>query len=67
MSKKTGAKETLKKDKTNHYNEISSLKKIMSDYKVERKTNWKEFKSKMKDDIGKIKKSINELTARNTK
>jgi hypothetical protein len=67
MSKKTEAKETLKKDKENHYNEISSLKKIMSDYKVERKANWKSFKTKMNDDIGKIEKSINELTTRNTK
>ena len=67
MSTKTRVKETLKKDKANHYNQISSLKKSMSDYKVERKTNWKEFKSKMKDDIGKIEKSINKLTCHNTK
>ena len=67
MTKKIEAKEALKKDKANHYNQISSLKKIMSDYKVERKANWKEFKSKMEDDISKIEKSITELTTHNTK
>jgi hypothetical protein len=30
----------------------------MSDYKVERKANWKTFKNKMNDDIAKIEKSL---------
>ncbi|MCD6018388.1 MAG: hypothetical protein K0S53_1509 [Bacteroidetes bacterium] len=42
--------------------EISFLEKNMADYKAERKTSWKLFKSKMQGDIEKIKKSIDELT-----
>lgn len=34
------------------------IKKLLGDYKVERKAEWKLFKSKMKDNIGKIEKSI---------
>lgn len=56
MSTKAEAKETLKKEK-----------KSLSDYKAERKTNWKEFKNKMNDVIDKIEKSVDELTARKKK
>ncbi len=34
----------------------------MSDYKVERKANWKTFKNKMNADIDKIEKSLGKLT-----
>ena len=67
MSDKTELKENLKKEKAKLHEKISSLKKIISDYKVERKTNWKEFKNKMNDDKNKIEKSIDKLTSRNKK
>ncbi len=67
MSTKTEAKETLKKEKTELYEQISSAKKSMSEYKAERKANWKEFKNKMNDDIDKIEKSVDELTAHQKK
>jgi hypothetical protein len=62
MSTTTEEKTILKKEKSNHEKEISSLKKVMSDYKVERKENWKTFKNKMNDDIDKIEKSLGKLT-----
>jgi hypothetical protein len=62
MTKKKEEKAILKKEKANYHKEILSLKKIVSDYKVERKTNWKSFKNKMNDDIDKIEKSIDKLT-----
>ncbi len=61
MSIKAEAKEALKEEKARLHKEISSLKKISSDYKAERKANWKSFKVKMKDDIGKIEKSVDKL------
>ena len=67
MSTKTEANATLKKEKANYHKEISSLKKVMSDYKVERKANWESFKNKMKDDIDKIEKSVDKLTSNNKK
>jgi hypothetical protein len=62
MSTTTEEKTILKKEKSNHEKEISSLKKVMRDYKVERKENWKTFKNKMNDDIDKIEKSLGKLT-----
>ena len=44
------------------YEEISSAKKSMKDFKAERKADWKEFKNKMNDAIDKIEKSVDELT-----
>jgi hypothetical protein len=61
MPATTKEKVILKKEKSNHEKEISSLKKVMSDYKVERKANWKTFKNKMNDDIEKIEKSLSML------
>jgi uncharacterized FlgJ-related protein len=58
MSTITAKKTILKKEKLNPEEEISSLKKAMNDYKVERKANWKAFKNKMNDDIDKIEKSL---------
>ena len=63
MLHKAKLKDNSKKDKSSHHKELSSLKKLLSDYKVERKADWKSFKSKMKDSIGKIEKSMNKLPA----
>jgi hypothetical protein len=65
MSTATKEKATLKKEKLDH--EITSLKKVMSDYKVERKANWKTFKKKMNDDIDKIEKSLGSSNKKNKK
>ena len=54
MSKKE--KETLKKEKVKFRQEISLLKKSLSDYKKERRANWKEFKIRMNEEISKLKK-----------
>ncbi|MEO6305243.1 MAG: hypothetical protein ABIP51_18935 [Bacteroidia bacterium] len=42
--------------------EISFMEKTIADYKAERKTSWNTFKSKMANDLNKIKKSANELS-----
>ena len=67
MSNNTDAKEILKIEKAKLHDEISSTKKSFSDYKIERKANWKEFKAKMNDDVSKIEKSILKLTTHNKK
>lgn len=67
MSATTEEKTILKREKSNHEKEITSLKKVMRDYRVERKANWKTFKNKMKADIDKIEKSIGELTKKKKK
>ncbi|MEO5948002.1 MAG: hypothetical protein ABIP79_14385 [Chitinophagaceae bacterium] len=54
-------KEKLKKERSTQHRELSSLKQLLSDYKVERKANWKSFKGKIDDDISKIEKSLNKL------
>ena len=54
-------KEIWKEDKVNLRNAISSLKKSMTDYKVERKSEWKSFKNKFNDDMDKIEKSLEKL------
>lgn len=63
MLHKVKLKNDSKKEKSNHHKELSSLKKLLSDYKVERKANWKSFKHKICDDIDRIEKSINKLAA----
>ncbi len=62
MSPKTKVKTILKKEKSNHEKEISSLKRVMREYKVETKVNWKSFKDEMDDDIDKNEKSYGKLT-----
>jgi hypothetical protein len=59
MVRKGKLKDDSEKEKTSHHKELSSLKKLLSDYKVERKANWRSFKSKMKNSIGKLEKSGN--------
>lgn len=56
MSKKIGVKTTLKKNKVKVRKEISTLKKVLNDYKLERRANWKSFKNKMNADIDRLKK-----------
>ena len=63
MLNKAKLKDDSKKEKSSQHKELASLKKLLSNYKVERKAEWKSFKSKMKDSIGKIEKSINNLAA----
>ena len=67
MSNKTEMKAILKNEKTKFHKEISSAKKSLSNYKAERKADWKEFKNKMNDNINKIEKSVDELTSRKKK
>ena len=54
----------LRKNKSKLQKEILFLKKNVNAYKKERKAQWKLFKNKMKEDISKIQKSIDELTLR---
>ena len=61
MLQKAKLKNDSKKEKSTPQKELTSLKKLLSDYKVERKADWKSFKRKMKDSIGKIEKSMNKL------
>ncbi len=63
MLHKAKLKDGSKIEKTRHLKELAALKKLLSDYKVERKTEWKSFKSKMKDSIDKMEKSIKKPAA----
>ena len=63
MLHKAKLKDNSKKEKSSQHKELSSLKKLLSDYKVERKADWKSFKRKMKASIGKIEKSMNKVDA----
>ena len=63
MVRKAKLKNGSKKGKKSHLKQLSSLNKLLSDYKVERKADWKSFKSKMKDSIGKIEKVMNKLSS----
>ena len=59
MVRKVKLKVDSKKEKTGHFKELASLKILLSDYKVERKADWKSFKNTLKDRIDKIEKSMN--------
>ena len=63
MIRKAKLKKDSNEEKTGQHKELASLKKILTDYKVERKAEWKSFKSKMKNSIGKIEKSMNKIAA----
>ena len=54
-------KENWKEDRDDLLNAISSLKKCMTDYKAERKSEWKSFKNKFNDDLEEIEKSLKKL------
>ena len=53
--------ETLKKDKANLRKSISALKKSMTEYKAERKTEWKSYKTKFNSDLDTIESSLKKL------
>lgn len=55
-------KENLKEDNSSFKTAISSLKKSISDYKTERKSDWKSFKTKFNDDLEKVEKSLKKMT-----
>jgi hypothetical protein len=59
----TKFKKNWKEDKENLHNEISSLKKYMLDYKLERKSEWRLFKIKFNEDMDKVAESLKNLTA----
>ena len=67
MSNKTEMKATLKNEKAKLNKEISSAKKSLKDFKAKRKADWKEFKNKMNDNIDKIEKSVDKLSAHSKK
>ncbi len=62
MSTKTATKEDLKKEQGILYKEISSLKTSITDYKAQRKSDWKSFKKQTNDGIDTISKSIDRLS-----
>ena len=64
MSTKRVIKKNLKVERAKLHEKLSSLKQMMSDFKVERRTNWKAFKNSMKDEVSKIRKSIDKLSTR---
>ncbi len=57
----TELKENWKEEKAVLCEAISTLKKCMTDYKKERKSEWKSFKNKFNDDMDKIEKSLKKL------
>jgi hypothetical protein len=67
MTITTAGKEIWKADKKILRNEISSLKKSMTDFKVERKSEWKSFKSKFNEDLVKVEESLQKLVGRHKK
>ena len=52
----------IKKKETILLKDIAFLEKNMANYKVERKSSWKAFKTKMEIDLDTIKQSIAALT-----
>ena len=67
MSRKNAVAAPLKEKKVKLQEEISFLKKTITDYKAERKAHWKLFKNKVNEDIGKLKKTVDELPGRSKK
>jgi hypothetical protein len=61
MAITTAAKEIWKVDKKILQKEIISLKKSMTDFKVERKSEWKSFKEKFNEDLAELEKSFKKL------
>lgn len=60
-------KASWKEEKANLQNAIITLKQKMTDYKVERKSEWKLFKNKFNDDFDEIEKSLEKLKANHKK
>ena len=61
MATASVVKETSKDEKLKLRKEISALKKGMTDFKVQRKSEWKAFKNKFFDNIEKVEKSLKKL------
>jgi len=57
----------VKEDRITINNAISTIRKSMADYKAERKSDWKSFKSKFNDDMDKIQESLKKMTPKNKK
>ena len=62
MSTKNVIRKNLKVERAKLHEKLSSLKTMISDFKVERKANWKVFKNAMKDEVSQLKKSIHKLS-----
>jgi len=60
-------KENWKGNKIRLQNEISSLKQSMTDFKEERKLEWKSFKGKFADDMEKVETSLKKMTSQHKK
>ena len=60
-------KVSWKENKANLQNAIITLKQKMTEYKVERKSEWKLFKNKFNDDFDEIEKSLEKLKAHHKK
>ena len=60
-------KENWREEKIILHKSIQSLNKCLADYKVERKLEWKSFKSKFNDDMDTIQKSLKEIAVRHKK
>lgn len=63
MATAVKSKANSKEDKVNLHSAISSLKKSISDYKIERKSEWKTFKTKFNVDLEKVEKSLKKMTS----
>jgi len=59
----TTLEETWKEEKGKLKDEIASLKKEMTHYKKERKSEWKVFQNKFHDEMDKVVQSLKNLKA----
>jgi len=64
MTITTSVKESWKEDNAELQKSILSLKKEVAEYKKERKSNWKLFKNKIRDDLDKLEKSLKAAKAK---
>jgi uncharacterized protein YicC (UPF0701 family) len=53
--------ENWKQDKEKLHNDIVTLNKTITDYKVARKLEWKSFKNKFNNDMNAVEKSLKNL------
>ena len=67
MSKLTESDEYLKEEIAKLRADISFLKKSITDYKTEKKTDWKKFKNKVDDEMVKIDNSLKKLKSHRKK
>jgi hypothetical protein len=67
MTTATKPKVDVNADKANIHTAISSIKKSMTDFKSERKAEWKSFKTKFNDDMERVEKSFKKMTTTHKK